>query len=129
MYWKRISIIWNCSKDRTRLIRLGVSCLTACLITSCTSSPTSFDNPKATGAAAAFARSCAICHGADGAGKVINRVAVPSLREGRAVTDTDAKLSHQITNGGNGMPAFNSQLSRADIEGLVKYIREELQKN
>lgn len=114
---------------KRNIIRLGLTCLTACLITSCTSNQTSFNNPKATGAAAVFATKCAICHGADGAGKVINRVAVPSLREGRAVTDTDAKLNAQITNGGNGMPAFDSQLSRADIEELVKYIREELQKN
>ncbi|MCP9496388.1 MAG: cytochrome c [Pyrinomonadaceae bacterium MAG19_C2-C3] len=113
----------------THIIPLVLICVTTCIIASCTSSSTSFTNPKATGTAATFARNCAICHGADGAGKVINRVAVPSLREGRAATADDAKLNHQITNGGNGMPAFDSQLSRAEIEGLVKYIREELQRN
>lgn len=119
----------NSSKPHTRVIRLVLICLTACVVVSCTPSRTASVNNSETGAAAVFTSKCAICHGADGAGKIINRVAVPSLREGRAATDTDAQLNHQITNGGNGMPAFGSQLSRADIEELVRYIREELQKN
>jgi len=127
-----IVIIWNFSKRRTRARHLVLTCLTACIITSCltacTSSQTSSVNKSATGAAAVYERNCAICHGTNGAGKEINRVAVPSLREGRAVTNDDAKLRIQITNGGNGMPAFSSQLSRAEIEGLIRYIREELQK-
>ena len=55
-----------------------------------------------------FQRNCAACHGHDGEGRQIGTLKVPSLRAGRAATDTDERLSAQIHEGGNGMPPFQS---------------------
>ncbi len=88
----------------------------------------SASSPTATLTEQTFTRNCAICHGAHGEGKIINNLTVPSLREGRAVADSDAQLMNQITNGGNGMPPFRLQLSSTEIANLVKYIRGDLQK-
>lgn len=74
-----------------------------------------------------FKRNCAVCHGATGEGQMLGASLVPSLREGRAATDSDDHLKQQIARGGNGMPPFASQLSPREIDDLVHYIRTELQ--
>lgn len=78
-------------------------------------------------AALIFKRNCAICHGATGEGQRLGASLVPSLREGRAATDSDNHIKAQIARGGNGMPPFASQLSPREIDDLVRYIRTELQ--
>ena len=52
---------------------------------------------------------------------------MPSLREGRAATDTDARLLTQIHDGGNGMPPFKYSLTDEQIADLLRFVREGLQ--
>lgn len=74
-----------------------------------------------------FKQNCAVCHGKNGEGNRLGSRVVPSLRKGHALTAPDEYLINQITNGGGGMPPFKYQLSDAEIEQLVRFIREELQ--
>lgn len=67
---------------------------------------------------ALFASTCSFCHGDGGraAGKG------PQLMN---TTRTDEFLRDRIKNGKEGaMPAFGQMLSDADIDAIVKYIRE-----
>ena len=56
------------------------------------------------------------------------KLKVPSLREGHALNHTDAQLARKIANGGDGMPPFKKLLKPEEIDTLVKYIRNDLQK-
>jgi len=76
---------------------------------------------------ALFQRNCAACHGKDGEGQQIGTLRVPSLREGRAVTDPDERLFTQISDGGNGMPPFKFSLTDEQIRDLVRFVREDVQ--
>jgi mono/diheme cytochrome c family protein len=80
------------------------------------------------GARELFARNCAVCHGPSGEGKQVGTLQVPPLREGRAVVDTDARLLSQIHDGGNGMPPFKFTLTDDEIQELLRFVREEIQK-
>ncbi|HEX8500380.1 MAG TPA: cytochrome c [Pyrinomonadaceae bacterium] len=86
--------------------------------------------PPAAGAAAArttYERSCAACHGAQGEGKQLGTLRVPTLREGAAVNDPDERLFSQISDGGKGMPPFKHTFDDRQIQDLVRFIREEFQ--
>ena len=74
-----------------------------------------------------FARNCAACHGPSGEGKQVGTLQVPTLRTGRAVEDTDARILSQIHDGGNGMPPFKFTLTDDQIQDLLRFVREELQ--
>jgi len=74
-----------------------------------------------------FERNCAACHGPRGEGKQLGTLVVPSLREGRALTDPDARILTQIRDGGNGMPPFKYSLDDEQIETLFRFVRTELQ--
>lgn len=87
-------------------------------------------SPAAGGAAQTrllFERNCATCHGQRGEGKQLGTMKIPTLREGRPVTDTDAQLFKQVYDGGNGMPPFKYTLDDKQIQDLVRFVREEIQ--
>jgi mono/diheme cytochrome c family protein len=73
---------------------------------------------------------CAVCHGADLAGKPAARA--PSLVGDQASKASDADLTDMITNGGKdkkAMHAFaNKGLTRDQIRMVISYIREEQKK-
>ena len=75
-----------------------------------------------------YARNCAACHGLTGEGKQVGTLQVPALRTGRAVEDPDARLLTQIHDGGNGMPPFKFTLTDEQIQDLLRFVREEIQK-
>lgn len=75
-----------------------------------------------------YARNCAACHGPEGEGKQVGTLRVPTLREGRAAQDPDARLLSQIHDGGNGMPPFKFTLTDDEIQELLRFVREEMQK-
>lgn len=75
-----------------------------------------------------YARNCAACHGPEGEGKQVGTLRVPALREGRAAEDPDARLLSQIHDGGNGMPPFKLTLTDDEIQNLLRFVREEIQK-
>ena len=71
---------------------------------------------------------CAKCHGKDGRGKTMKG----RLTHARDLTPaqwqndvTDERLFNSISNGrGKKMPGFKKQLSEAEIDGLVAYVRQ-----
>jgi len=70
-----------------------------------------------------FASKCAVCHGADGAGKLKG---TPDLRSDEIQKKSDADLTSSISNGPKGKEshAFAKKgLDDATIKSLVAYIR------
>jgi mono/diheme cytochrome c family protein len=78
-----------------------------------------------------FMQVCANCHQEKGEGGMVKiegkRLKVPSLLEGHGLTHTDAEFAKQISNGGDGMPAFKDRLKPEQIDALVKFIRRDIQ--
>jgi len=120
-----------------KLCNLGIAtllllCVVACdkkgITTTGTSAPT-VDRWMPT--RAIFASKCEGCHNARGEGGTVKvddlKLKVPSLREGRALKHSDEDYTHQIRNGGDGMPPFKDKLNPHEIEDLIKFIREEFQ--
>jgi len=73
-----------------------------------------------------FKAKCAMCHGPDGAGKTTmgEKLKVRDLHSADVQKQSDAELSQFITKGKEKMPAFESKLSKEQIDHLVGYIRE-----
>ena len=101
-----------------------------------TPSPLPIGQPKGAGANLSAAHElydkfCAVCHQSDGEGGDIKAkgltLKVPSLRAGRAVTESDEKLTKQIADGGEGMSPFKDRLTEEEIANLVFFIRAGLQ--
>jgi mono/diheme cytochrome c family protein len=82
---------------------------------------------KRDGARATFDGKCATCHGRDGRAKTLKA----KFNKARDLTDaawqaevSDERIYNSISNGrGKKMPAFAKKLSRAEIEGLARYVR------
>ena len=66
-----------------------------------------------------FSKNCAVCHGKKAEGKV----GFPALNgKGHVGHHSPAKLLAQITNGGGGMPAFKSKLTKQERESVLIYL-------
>ena len=79
--------------------------------------------------ASLFRQHCAICHGPDGEGKIIdNGTKVPSLREGEFKFKSDGEIYKQISQGGNGMTPFRDQLTERELKLMTKFVQDELRK-
>lgn len=74
-----------------------------------------------------FKAKCAMCHGADGAGKAVMKT--QDLGSADVQKQTDAELTAIIAKGKNKMPAFESKMTKEQIAGLVKHIRTLAKKN
>jgi mono/diheme cytochrome c family protein len=72
-----------------------------------------------------FKSHCVVCHGADGAGKTTlgQQLKAADLHGKEVQSQTDAQLKKIISDGNNNMPAFSEQVTAAEIDGLVKYVR------
>ena len=69
-----------------------------------------------------YSANCARCHGPDGEGGV-----GPQLGDGAVEANlTLEEHTEVVTNGRNGMPAWEGQLSPEEIDAVVQYEREEL---
>ena len=68
-----------------------------------------------------FKAKCAMCHGADGAGKPA--MGTKPLGSADVQKMSDADLDGAITNGKGKMPAYKGKLTDAQIKDLVSYIR------
>lgn len=115
-----------------RLAKIFVLALAAALLCACSACATgdvsAVKRSKASDTRELFVRNCAVCHGQAGEGKQVGTLQVPPLREGRAVQDPDARLLTQIHDGGNGMPPFKYTLTDDEIQQLLRFVREEIQK-
>jgi mono/diheme cytochrome c family protein len=79
-----------------------------------------------------YAKDCQNCHGVDGVGGPVKledgkTLKVPSFRAGHALRHTDSDFRRQIIEGGDGMPSFKVQLTGAQIDELIRLIRQEFQ--
>ncbi|MDT5295459.1 MAG: Cytochrome oxidase, cbb3-type, subunit [Acidobacteriota bacterium] len=98
-----------------------------------TPAPTAAATPDEFAAArSTYSNACVRCHKPDGSGGLFEEpgekpLKVPSLREGHGAKHTDAEMSKQIQNGGDGMPAFKTRLDPDKINALVRFIRHDLQ--
>jgi outer membrane protein assembly factor BamB len=64
-----------------------------------------------------FEQNCASCHTLAAAGST--GTVGPNLDQ---LKPSDALVTHQVINGGGGMPAFGSQLSKTQIAAVAKYV-------
>lgn len=74
-----------------------------------------------------FKAKCAMCHGDDGLGATAmgKALGVPSYKDPAVVKLTNAELTTIIKSGKNGkMPAFNGQLTDAQIKDVLQYIHK-----
>ena len=118
---------------------LSSSCATDANTNSATSptfGPSPVASPTATpdefaAARTIFKERCSKCHGASADGGPVTvegkTLKVPSLKTGHALKHTDEDFVDQITDGGDGMPAFKDKLQPNEINELVRFIRKEFQ--
>jgi mono/diheme cytochrome c family protein len=83
-------------------------------------------------ARATYKAVCARCHQESGEGGTVEfdeggTLKVPSFKTGHGLTHTEAQFARQIAKGGEGMPAFEKKLTPEQINGLVRFIRQEIQ--
>jgi mono/diheme cytochrome c family protein len=83
--------------------------------------------PEAIDVGSLYDKKCAECHGKDGRARSFRG----KHTHARDLTDaqwqqevTDERLYNSITNGKGKMPAFSKKLSEADINALIKYVRD-----
>ena len=80
--------------------------------------------------ASLFRQNCAICHGAEAEGKMLDDgKLVPSLRSGEHKFKTEAEIYRQISEGGNGMLPFRGLLSEREIRLMTEFIYKDLRGN
>jgi len=118
---------------RTEIFRRALSAAAACLALAAAAGCDTRAGKPAPAASGnttriTYERSCMICHGPQGEGKQLGTLKIPSLREGAPLTDPDERLFSQIADGGKGMPPFKHTLDDRQIQDLVRFIREEIQK-
>jgi mono/diheme cytochrome c family protein len=76
-------------------------------------------------AQAAYKTNCVSCHGSDGAGTPLGKsMQAADLRSEQVQSKSDTELGQVIHDGKNNMPGFKNTLDAAQIEGVVKFIRE-----
>ena len=76
---------------------------------------------QAADSASLYKTKCALCHGADGAGK--STMKNTELRTSEVQEQTDAQLQEAVANGKGKMPAYKGKLSKEQLASLVTYIR------
>jgi cytochrome c6 len=73
-----------------------------------------------------FKSKCAMCHGPDSAGKTMmgEKLKIPDLRSTDVQKKTDADVKTMISEGKDKMPAYETKLSKEQIDKLVGCIRD-----
>jgi cytochrome c553 len=117
-----------CSPIRALKIALIGGCMVLLFI-SCGRSPSEKFEIATSKAyeASLFRQNCAICHGPEGDGKMLeNGTKVPSLRQGEFKFHTEAEIYKQIANGGNGMTPFRGLLSERELHMMAAFVHDKL---
>lgn len=78
--------------------------------------------------ASIYRQNCAICHGKEAYGKMVDGKMVPSLRFGEAAKKTEDEIYEQIAHGKLPMPSFEKQLTEREMRQMVKFIVRDLQR-
>ena len=104
---------------------LGVVLCTACGASTNAPMPTgsAANDPQLLRGRSVYTANCARCHGIAGGGGM-----APDFRDGRLQRDfaTQDALVEFVKRGRGQMPAWNGRLFQADIEAVVRYVREVL---
>lgn len=81
---------------------------------------------QAANAAPAFDAKCAMCHSKDGSGNspMGKNMKIPDLRSNAVQSKSNTELHALIAKGKGIMPAYGGQLSKAQIDDLVVYVRQ-----
>ncbi len=76
--------------------------------------------------AAIYKANCVLCHGSDGHAQTTlgKQVGALDLHSEAVQKKTDAELKKVITKGQKNMPAFGVQLTAAQINDVLAYVRE-----
>lgn len=127
------------------LVACGDSTSTNQTVNTSGTQPSPVASPKASATASAtpadelasarkeFSQFCSACHQDGGEGGTVKiegkPLKVPSLKEGHALKHTDEEFAKQISKGGDGMPPFKDKLTPEQINGLVRFIRRDIQGN
>jgi mono/diheme cytochrome c family protein len=69
---------------------------------------------------------CAVCHGPTGTGKTPmgEKLKIPDMHSADVQKMSDAELKTVIVKGKNKMPAYETKLSKEQIDKLTAYIRD-----
>jgi len=72
-----------------------------------------------------FKSHCILCHGMDATGNTTlgKQLKARNLHSAIVQKKSDEELKHVITNGQGNMPAFALQLSAAQIDEVIAYVR------
>ena len=72
-----------------------------------------------------FKSKCVLCHGADGTGNTPlgKQLQAANLRSKDVQSKSNAELHKVIHDGQTNMPAFAEQLTDAQIDQVIKYVR------
>jgi cytochrome c len=74
-----------------------------------------------------FRQNCAICHGSEGDGRTLDDgTIVPSLRAGEFKKKSETDIYNQISEGGNGMTPFRTQLTEREMRLLTDLVHNKL---
>ena len=75
--------------------------------------------------AATYKAKCALCHGPNGAGDTPSgkSMKVRDLRSDAVQKQTDIELTKVISGGKGKMPPYGKQLSTAEIEAVIAFVR------
>lgn len=74
-----------------------------------------------------FRQHCAVCHGPEGDGKTLDDgTIVPSLRKGEFKKIGETNIYEQISEGGNGMTPFRTQLTEREMRLLTDLVHNKL---
>lgn len=77
--------------------------------------------------ASLFRQNCAICHGSEGEGKMLeDGKEIPNLRDGVHKFTTEAQIYTHIADGGNGMTPFRDQLTERELRMMVEFVVKDL---
>jgi len=73
-----------------------------------------------------FKSHCVLCHGTDATGNTTmgKQLKARNLHSSVVQKKSDAELKHIITDGEGNMPPFSAQLTSAQIDELVAYVRQ-----
>jgi mono/diheme cytochrome c family protein len=119
-------VVSACSNPVTVTTNQSAPIVAASPATAATATPDEFAVARAT-----FQKNCVGCHGEDGTGgvKIVDgkKLTVPSFHEGHALKHSEEDFVKQITDGGDGMPAFKDKLAPAEMNDLVRFIRKVIQ--
>ena len=105
--------------------------LAALAIAACgPSEPTRFSiAASATYESSLFRQNCSICHGPEGEGRTLyDGTIVPSLRAGEFKKRSEVEIYGQISEGGNGMTPFRTQLTEREMRLLTDLVHNKLRK-